>query len=111
MEREQILEMLEKQFKADYAGNGYKDDFTPDGCMTECNFGGKLVILGNSGESVLVWSDWSDNALSTELTECEIVYEFDSNNDMPDTDDGNTVAGFYFEETFYSLGDFMRINY
>jgi len=107
MEREQILEMLEKQFKTDYAGNGYKDDFGPDGYLTECNFGGTLIIIGNSGESVLVWSDLAGNSISTELTECEIVYEPDADSDNPD--EADLVSGFYFNETFYRLDEFMRI--
>lgn len=107
MEREQILEMLEKQFKTEFAGNGYKDDFIADAGMVECNFGGKLIIVGNSGESVLVWSDWAGNAISTELTECEIVYEPDTDSDTPDDDD--LISGFYFNETFYRLYNFIKI--
>lgn len=108
MEREQILEMLEKQFKTDYAGNGYKDDFTPDGYLSECNFGGILIIVGNSGESVLAWSDWAGNAISKELTECEIVSNFPEETDLAD-ESGDVISGFYFNETFYGLGEFMKI--
>ena len=99
-----MLQRLEDQFMADYAGNGYKNEFKPDGSMTECNFGGKLIILSNDGDGCLVWSDWADAAISDNLTECEIDHIPD-----PEDPDGDFLSGFYMEGSFYSLGDFMRI--
>jgi len=96
MKREELLLNLEKQFKEKFAGKGYKDEFVPDGAMPECYFGSKFLIISNSGDSVLVWSDWGDNAVSEQLEEYEIEYCI-------------TEPGFYIGEDFYFLNHFERI--
>ncbi len=103
--REQILSDLEQQYKEQFAGNGYPDTFTAHGTITQCNFGGLLVILGNSGDSLIVWGDWADNAISEELTECEIDYKED-----PDDDNNDLQPYFTYQETDYFLNECIRIN-
>ena len=101
MKREQILSQLSEQFNANFANNGYKSEFKPDGYLTQCNFGGLLVILSNDGDGCLVWSDWSGDAISEQLTECEIDYK-----DNEET--GDFEAYFIFQETEYFLSEVMR---
>lgn len=103
MEREQALLQLTEQFNTNFANNGYKSEFEPDGYLTQCNFGGLLLILGNTGESCIVWSDWSGDAISEELTECEIDYKI--NEDTRDLE-----AYFTFQETDYFLSEVMSYN-
>lgn len=101
MKREQILSQLAEKFNSNFANNGYKSEFKPDGYLTQCNFGGLFLILGNTGESCLVWSDWAGDAISEELTECEIDYK--KNEDSEDIE-----AYFTFQGTDYFLSEFMR---
>lgn len=101
MKREQILSQLTEQFNANFANSGYKSEFKPDGYLTQCNFGGLLLILGNSGESCLVWSNWSGDAISEELTECEIDYK--ENKESEDIE-----SFFTFQGDDYFLNEFMR---
>jgi hypothetical protein len=104
MTREQKLELLAADFAANYAGDNYPNEFKPHGSLTQCNFGGLLVILANSGEGLLCWSDWSDDAVSDKLTECEIEY-------LPGEDDEDEIQpSFTYQNTVYSLNDVMRIN-
>lgn len=110
MERNEILNQLEKQFSEDFAGQGYKNEFKPDGGKVECNFGGLLLILGNSGESVIVWSDWSGNALSEKLTECEIEYIEDEESEPDEDGYKDNIPAFMFQDSWVKLGDFMRID-
>lgn len=105
MERKQILEQLKNQFDTEFKNSGYKSEFEPDGYLTECNFGGLLIIIGTAGDSVLVWSDWSDNALSDKLTECEIIYE------NAEDENQELLSGFMYQDTFYRLAEFMQIDY
>jgi len=98
--REQILSDLEQQYKEQFAGNGYPDEFKVHGVMTECNFGGKLIILSNDGEGVIYWDDLADTAISPALTEECIVYEENENELCP---------GFFVNDTFYPLEDFIRV--
>ena len=100
--REQKLASLKEDFATNYAGE-YGQTFEPHGTLTECNFGGLLVILSNTGEGVLVWRDWSDTAVDEKLTECEIEYFYDE-----DTEESE--AGFIFEDEKIFLSQFMRIN-
>jgi hypothetical protein len=100
--RETKLSSLKEDFATNYAGE-YGEVFEPHGTMTECNFGGLLVILSRTGESLLVWRDWSDTAVDEKLTECEIEYFYDE-----DTDESE--AGFIFENEKIFLSQFMRIN-
>jgi len=100
--RETKLASLKEDFATNYAGE-YGQTFEPHGTMTECNFGGLLVILSNTGEGVLVWRDWSDTAVDEKLTECEIEYFYDE-----DTEESE--AGFIFEDTTFFLSEFMRVS-
>lgn len=103
MNREEKIKKLEQQYAEHFAGNGYKQEFEPDGSMVECNFGGLLLILGNTGESVIAWRDWADNAIDDTLTECEIDYKY------KEDDDEEWSPFFVFNNTEYFLDDFMRI--
>lgn len=103
--REEILRDLKNQYQIVFAGNGYQDEFKADCYMTQCNFGGLLIIVSNSGDSVIVWSDWSDTALSTKLEECSIEYH-----DSDDCNDNETyIAQFYYQKTWYNLDLFIKI--
>lgn len=99
--REQKLTSLKEDFSTNYAGE-YGETFEPHGTMTECNFGGLLFIIGRTGESLLVWRDWSDTAIDTKLTECEIEYDF--NEDIQDSE-----AYILFEDNKIFLHEIMRI--
>jgi hypothetical protein len=99
--REQKLSSLQEDFATNYAGE-YGETFEPHGTMTECNFGGLLFIIGRTGESLLVWRDWSDTAIDTKLTECEIEYDF--NEDIQDSE-----AYILFEDNKIFLHEIMRI--
>ena len=99
--REQKLALLQEDFATNYAGE-YGEAFEPHGTMTECNFGGLLFIIGRTGESLLVWRDWSDAAIDTKLTECEIEYDFNE-----DTQDNE--ACILFEDNKIFLHEIMRI--
>jgi hypothetical protein len=79
--REEIYAKLEQQYKNNFAGCLYPEEFKAQGYKSECNFGGLLVILSFCGDSVVVWSDWSDTAVSEELTECEIDYSYNEETD------------------------------
>ena len=104
MNREEKIKKLEQQYAEQFAGNGYKNEFKPDGAMTECNFGGLLLILGNTGESVIVWRDWADNAIDDTLIECEIDYK------RTEDEDFDGVSSFFvFQGTEYFLDNFMRL--
>jgi hypothetical protein len=106
MTREQKLELLANDYATNYAGDNFPNEFKSQGSLTQCNFGGLLVILANSGDGLLCWSDWSDDAIDTELTECEIEY-------LPGEDaneDDELEPKFNFKGTYYSLNDVMRIN-
>lgn len=103
MKREEILSKLEDQFNLDFSGNGYKSEFKPDGYMTQCNFGGLLLILDNSGESCLVWFDWAGDLISEKLIECQIDYKVNE-----DTEDMESY--FTFQGTDYFLSEVMRCN-
>ena len=100
--RETKLASLKEDFATNYAGREYGEVFEPHGTMTECNFGGLLFIIGRTGESLLVWRDWSDTAIDTKLTECEIEYDFNE-----DTQDNE--ACILFEDNKIFLHEIMRI--
>lgn len=102
MTREEILKGLEEQYKLQFSGNGYPEEFKPHGAMTECNHGGKLLIFSDDCSMCVVWSDWGDNAIDHELKECEIETYWD-----PET--GDYSSGFVVNDTFYELNNFMKI--
>lgn len=99
--REQKLISLQEDFATNYTGE-YGETFEPHGTITECNFGGLLFIISRTGESLLVWRDWSDTAIDTKLTECEIEYDF--NEDTQDSE-----ACILFEDNKIFLHEIMRI--
>lgn len=107
--RETLKAQLKNQFLTDFADNGYKSEFISDASFTECNFGGMLIIISLSGDSVIHWSDWSDTAISAYLKEAEIVYK--ENPDSEPDSEGNKEmeAGFYVAGTFHSLSNFLRL--
>jgi len=107
--REGMLAKLEKQYKEQFAGQGYPDEFKAHAYMTQCNFGGMFIILHNSGDGVIVWSDWADTAISDELVECELEYHDDTDFDGDTDEDDNMLAQFKFQDTWYNLNDFMKI--
>lgn len=91
--------------------NKDKKEFTAQGFLTTCNFGGIEIEIYPSNES-LRWRfnfGEDDPDLNNEIHEAEIVYE--PNEDNPA---GDFVAGFFIkanedEATFYPISDFMRI--
>lgn len=104
MTRENKLQNLRNQFKElakyeNFIGTVDK----PAGHLTQCNFGGLLIIFAASGDGALVWSDWAGEAVSDTLTEVEIEYK-----DNEDT--GGVDAGFSYNGSFYFLGEFMTCN-
>jgi hypothetical protein len=104
MTREQKLELLAADFAANYAGDNFPNEFKAQGYLTQCNFGGLLVILANSGDGLLCWSDWSDDAVSDKLTECEIEYLLNEDNE------DDFQPSFTYQNIVYSLNDVMVIN-
>ena len=107
--RTEKLQKLYDQYMSEFSGNGYKDEFVADGSMCECNFGGMMIIIGASEDSCIVWSDWADAAVSDTLTECEIIYKEDKEGVKFGDTEYPLVAGFNFNDTFYSLDNFMKI--
>lgn len=102
--RDEIIKGLETQYMNEYSNNCYPLEFKAQASMTQCNFGGLLIILSNTGESALCWSDWSDNAISETLTECEIEYRQEE-----DSEEEDLQPMFNFQNTWYSLNNFMKI--
>ena len=103
--RENILEGLAEQYKEKFADNGYPSEFKAQGSLCQCNFGGLLLILSNAGDSAIVWCDWADTAVDESLTECEIEFVDDE-----DEEDSDTVPAVKYGDTYYKLCDFVRIN-
>ena len=108
--REEIISGLQDQLnKLNEESNGqYTGTIDrPHGSMCECNFGGMLIILGKSGDSAVIWSDFSGTSINEELTEVEIEYFVD-----PDDDDeeNNLKAGFIHNQNTYFLDEFMIVN-
>lgn len=101
--REQKLALLESDYLENYSGNFYPNEFKPQGYLTECNFGGCLVILGSTGDSLLIWRDWAGEAVDEKLTECEIEYSY-----KEETDENE--AYFMFEGDKIDLYSIMNIN-
>lgn len=103
LNREQKLALLEADFFTNYSGNFYPVEFKPQGYITECNFGGSLVILNTTGESLLAWTDWAGEAVDTKLTECEIEYSYNKETD-------ENEAFFMYKGSKIDLFDVMSIN-
>ena len=110
--REGMLEKLKGQYNTEFVNNGYKADFTPDASFIECNFGGLLIILSNTGNSVIIWRDWADTTISDNLTECEIEYHDAPEDELELDSKGfpNYIAQFLFEGTWYRLDQFEKLN-
>lgn len=81
--------------------------FRSHGSMTECNFGGLLIILSNDGESAIVWRDWAGSAIDCEFQVCEIC------NWYLDATDEIQIGDSYikFQGEFVPINNFMRSNY
>ena len=99
--REQKLTSLKKDFATNYTGE-YGETFEPHGAITECNFGGLLFIISRTGESLLVWRDWSDTAISDKLTECEIEYDYNE-------ETGESEPYVLFDNNKISLDSIVRL--
>lgn len=106
--RETILAVLEIQYKEQFAGKGYKDEFKVDAFLTECNFGGLCIICSNSGDSVIIWRDLGDDVISTQLTECMVEYHDSDGDGIGDGEFPDYIAQFLYEGTWYKLNEFMR---
>ena len=102
-ERAEKVALLEKDYQDNYAGNFYPAEFKPQGYVQECNFGGSLVILSTTGESLLCWTDWAGAAIDSKLTECNIEYGHN------EEEDENT-AYFEYRGAKIDLFDVMNIN-
>lgn len=100
--REELLDGLEEEYRKKYSGNGYPIEFKPAGFISQCNFGGILIIVGNTCESALVWTDLSDNLVDESFTECEIE-------EIIDEDLLEPVSAVKFKGTYYALYKFMLI--
>lgn len=74
----------------------------PHAGMTECNFGGKLIILSDDNESAVVWSDWAGEAIDHHLTVVEIESFFDY-------EENDFFSGFKLGDIIYNLSDFEKI--
>ena len=103
--REEIIKGLEDQYKAEFANNGYPTKFEAHASSIQCNFGGLLMILGNAGDSAIVWSDWSDSAVDEKLTECEVEFIVDE-----DDEDDDFKPAIKYKNSYYFLDSFMRIS-
>jgi len=112
MNREEKLNRLREQFNklnenGDYEGSIDK----PHAGLIECNFGGKFIILSRTGESAIVWTDWSGEAIDENLTEVEIEYRIiDKNDEDYESNEDDYTAGFYLKEEWYSLNHFERFD-
>jgi hypothetical protein len=104
--REQKKQQLAADYAANYAGNGYPNEFKAHGGLMQCNFGGLLVILSNDGEGVLSWQDWADTAIDTVLIESQIEYD---NNADEEGEDVEYSPYFLRNGEKYYLGEFIRL--
>jgi len=113
--REQKIASLQASYDAIKEDNNFPDEFKAQGSMTECNFGGKLIIINNSGDAVCTWSDWSDAAIDEEVTISEIEYfpdpDADQQEEIDSSEEPAMLAGFQINDTIYYLNEFMRIDY
>ena len=88
----------------------WPENYEPHGSLTECNFGGLVVTLDNTGEAVFLVRDYGDEFVYIE-GEFEIEYQSpeicdqDPENYEPD----ELLACFEYNNYFYSLDNFMRI--
>ena len=89
---------------------GETKPFEAQAFLCTCNFGGIEIEINASGDG-LRWrynfgDDQNDPQLNTSIHEAEIIYDPD-----PDDPAGDFLAGFMINETFYSLSEFMRLDY
>jgi hypothetical protein len=99
--REQLIQSLEEQYNKLNQYNEYPEEFKAQGHLTECNHGGIFVILSKSGDGVICWRDWSDNAISETLVECEIEYR-------EEEETGEVEVCFEFEGNTFFMNEIMR---
>ena len=109
LRRSQILFDLAAQYNKLNQWNEYPAEFKAQGYLTECNFGGLLVIINKSGDGCIVWGDWAGAAISETLTECEIEYREDDEDDTDEEGNKYSHPGFMYNDTWYWLNDFMKI--
>ena len=86
---------------------GWPDKFRAQGLLVQCNFGGLLIILNNSWDAAVVWSDWSGDAISDKFEVTEIFTDIDPDATEPGQDLINMV---YYQGGKYRLDEFMRID-
>jgi len=101
LSREEKIEMLKAQFKVlknDYP-EFWSGKFRADGIHMECNHGGLCVKIDRLNEAVIIWRDWSGNAIDHRFQMSEIFY----------TDDGDPYVIYNEEEVTLDL--FMRVDY
>ena len=80
----------------------WPEKYIQHGGLVECNFGGKVVTLSNTGEAVFVVSDWSgDDIIVNGIFEVEF---FEDPEDIDLSGDGFRVG-----DTVYMLHNFMSI--
>lgn len=85
----------------------FPSEYIAHGTMTECNFGGLLITLDNSGESCIIVRDYGENIISISEV-LEITYE--EPGEEPETSDPDELqAGFNLGSSFITLNDFVVI--
>ena len=102
--RQEILDVLKSQYLNQYSMKGYPQKIEASAILTSCNVGSIFMIVGNAGDSAIVWGDWGDNVIDKILTECEIEY-------VKDQDDrqGELKPAIKYGETYFNLDLFIRI--
>ena len=84
--------------------NDFQEKFTPTGGMHTSNTGGIEVELHPDGDALRYRFVYGQPDIDDEpVIEAEIVYEPDE-----DEPEGELLAGFYIEEDFYPLSNFLR---
>lgn len=81
----------------------FQETFTPTGTLVLSNFGGLEVELSSCCTVLRYRFNYGDVDVDDLGVETEIVEAEEPN------DDGDYESGFYVEEQFYSLSEFMRV--
>jgi hypothetical protein len=102
--RQEILDGLAAQYKKEFSDQGYPKDFIPQLFLTQCNYGGLLLIKGNAGDSVIVWGDWADGAIDETLTQSEIEFIEDEDNGL------DLVPAIKYGESYFKYELFSSCN-